>query len=103
MVCKGRLVKVHLLKLLLHKELVGSARHAPPTGRPLGCDWLGPHGWRRGNGIQMSNSLFGPLVGELPSHLHIMTCHLESSLQGYDIYHVAGPGVYAHQLVGVVK
>ena len=51
----------------------------------------------------MSNSLLSSLVGELSGHLHLMSSFLESSLVGYDLYHVAGPGVYARQLVGVTK
>ena len=51
----------------------------------------------------MSNSLVGSLTGELPSHLHLMAGLLESSLEGYHFYHVASPGMYARQLVGVME
>ena len=51
----------------------------------------------------MSDSLLSSLMGELSHHLHLMMSFLESSLVGYDLYHVAGPGVYTHQLVGVTK
>ena len=51
----------------------------------------------------MSNSLLGPFVSELSCHLHFMTGFLESPLVGRDIYHVAGPGVYARQLVCIAE
>ena len=51
----------------------------------------------------MTNSLLGSLMGELPSHLHLVVGLLESSLEGYYFYHVAGPRVYAQQLVGVME
>ena len=51
----------------------------------------------------MGDMLFGSLMGELLSHLQIMVGLLESMLEGHHIYHVAGPGVDAHQLVGVPK
>ena len=40
-------------------------------------------------------------MSELPSHLHLMVGLLESLLEGYYFYHVAGPRVYAQQLVGI--
>ena len=40
-------------------------------------------------------------MSELPSHLHLMAGLLESLLEGYYFYHVAGPRVYAWQLVGI--
>ena len=51
----------------------------------------------------MSNSLLGSLISELPSHLHLVAGLLESSLEGYYFYHVAGPRVYARQLVGITE
>ena len=51
----------------------------------------------------MHNSLLGSLVGELSCFLHFMSGFLESLLVGCDFYHVASPGVYAHQLVGIAK
>ena len=89
---EGRLIEVQLFKLLLHKELVSSSSHALPPGWPLGCDWLSLYGWRHCYGIQMSNSLFSSLMSKLPSHLHLVASLLESLLEGYHFYHVAGPG-----------
>ena len=51
----------------------------------------------------MSDSLFGSLMGELSCYLHFMSGFLESPLIGYNLYHVAGPRVYARQLVGILK
>ena len=51
----------------------------------------------------MSDSLFGSLMGELSRYLHFVSGFLESPLVGYNLYHVAGPRVYAHQLVGVME
>ena len=51
----------------------------------------------------MSDSLLSSLMVELSHHLHLVLSFLESSLVGYDLYHVAGPRVYARQLVGVTK
>ena len=51
----------------------------------------------------MSDSLFGPLMGELSRYLHFVLGFLESLLEGYNIYHVASPRVYARQLVGVME
>ena len=51
----------------------------------------------------MSDSLFGPLIGELSHYLHFVSGFFESPLIGYNLYHVAGPRVYAHQLVGVLE
>ena len=51
----------------------------------------------------MSDSLFGSLMGELSRYLHFASGFFESPLIGYNIYHVAGPGVYARQLVGVLN
>ena len=48
----------------------------------------------------MSDPLFGPLMGELSRYLHFVSGFFESPLVGYNIYHVAGPRVYAHQFVG---
>ena len=96
--CEGGLIEVQLFKLLLHEELVSSSSHVPPPGQPLGHNWLSLYGWRRCYGIQMSNSLFSSPMSKLPSHLHLMASLLESPLEGYHFYHVAGPGVYAHQL-----
>ena len=101
--CKGGFIKVHFLKLLLHEELIGPSGHASPLGRFLGHGRLGLCNWRHSQGIQMSNSLLGPLVNELSRHLHLMSGFLESSLVGCDIYHVASPVVYTRQLVGIVK
>ena len=42
-------------------------------------------------------------MGKLPSHLHFVVSLLESLLEGYHLYHVANPGVYARQLVGVIE
>ena len=42
-------------------------------------------------------------MGELSHHLHLMSSFFESSLLGYNLYHVASPGVYARQLVGIMK
>ena len=42
-------------------------------------------------------------MSELSHHLHFVSGFLESSLVGCDFCHVASPGVYAHQLVGIVK
>ena len=64
---------------------------------------LSLYGRRCCYGIQMSNSMFSSLMGELPSHLHFVAGLLESSLEGYHFYHVAGPGVYTRQLVGVTE
>ena len=100
---KGRLIEVHFSELLLHEESVGLSGHASPLGRPLGHSQLGLHYWHHSQGIQVSNSLLGPFVSELSHHLHFMSGFLESPLVGCDIYHVASPGVYARQLVGVVK
>ena len=99
----GGLIEIQLLKLLLHKELVSSSSHASPPGRPLGRNQLSLYSRHHCYGIQMSNFLFSYLMFKLPSHLHFMASLLESSLEDYHFYHVAGPGVYAHQLVGVVK
>ena len=51
----------------------------------------------------MSDSLFGSLMGELSRYLHFVSGFLESLLIGYNIYHEAGPRVYARQLVGILK
>ena len=51
----------------------------------------------------MSDSLLGSLMGELSNYLHFMLGFLESPLVGYNLYHLAGPRVYAHQLVGVME
>ena len=51
----------------------------------------------------MRDSLLGSFMHELSRYLHFMSCFLESPLVGYNLYHVAGPRVYAHQLVGVVE
>ena len=51
----------------------------------------------------MSDSLLGPFMGELSRYLHFMSGFLESLLEGYNLYHVAGPRVYARQLVGVME
>ena len=51
----------------------------------------------------MRDSLLGPFMRELPRYLHFVPCFLESPLVSYDLYHVAGPRVYARQLVGVVQ
>ena len=51
----------------------------------------------------MSDSLFGPLMGELSCYLHFVLGFLESPLVGYNLYHVAGTRVYARQLVGVME
>ena len=51
----------------------------------------------------MSDSLFGSLMGELSRYLHFVLGFFDSPLIGYNIYHVAGPRVYASQLVGVLK
>ena len=51
----------------------------------------------------MSDSLFGPFMGELSRYLDFVSGFLESPLEGYDVYHVAGPRVYACQLVGVME
>ena len=101
--CKGRLIKVHFSKLLLHKESVGPSGHTSPSGQSLGCGRLGLHDQCHSQGIQMSNSPLGPFVSELSRHLHFVSGFLESPLVGHDIYHVAGPGVYAHQLVDIAK
>ena len=66
-----------------------------PPGRPLGHGRLNFCSLRHGYSIQMSNSLLGSLMGELPGHLHLMVGLLESPLQGYYFFHVAGPGMYA--------
>ena len=102
-VCEGWLVKVQFLELLLHEELVSSSSHASLSGQPLGCNWLSIYGWCHCYGIQMSDSLFSSLMGELPSHLYFVASLLESLLEGYHFYHVASPWVYAHQLVGLTK
>ena len=77
--------------------------HASPSGQPLGRSRLGLCYWCHSQGVQMSDSLLGPFVSELSCHLHFMSGFLESPLVGCDICHVASPGVYAHQLVGVAK
>ena len=100
---EGRFVKVHFAELLLHEEPVGLSGHASPSGQSLRRGWLGLHGWCHSQGIQVNHSLLGPFVSELSRHLHFMSGFLESLLVGCDIYHVARPRVYAHQLVGVVK
>ena len=51
----------------------------------------------------MSDSLFGSLMGELSHYLHFMLGFFESPLIGYNLYHVAGPRVYARQLVGILE
>ena len=51
----------------------------------------------------MGDTLFGSLMGKLPSHLYIIAGFLESVLKGHHVYHVASPGVDAHQLVGILK
>ena len=51
----------------------------------------------------MGNPLLSSLMSELPGHLHFMPGLLEGSLVSCDINHVARPGEYAHQLMGVVK
>ena len=51
----------------------------------------------------MSDSLFGSLMGELSRYLYFVSGFFESLLIGYNLYHVAGPRVYAHQLVGVLE
>ena len=51
----------------------------------------------------MHNSLLGSLVSELSHHLHFVSGFIDILLVGCDFYHVASPGVYAHQLVGIVK
>ena len=100
---KDGLIEVHIPELLLHEESVGPSGHTLPLGQSLRCGQLGPHSWRHSQGVQMRDSLLGSLMGELSRHLHCMSGFLESSLVGCDIYHVASPGVYAHQLVGIVK
>ena len=50
----------------------------------------------------MRDSLLRPLMGEFSSHLHFMSSFLEGMWMGRDVNHVAGPGVYARQLVGVM-
>ena len=103
MLCEGGFVEVHFSKPLLHEESVGPSGHASSSGRFLGRGRLGFRYWHHSQGIQMGNSLLSSLMGELSCHLHLVSSFLESSLVGYDLYHVAGPGVYAHQLVGVTK
>ena len=71
--------------------------------RPERHGRLGLRCWCHSQGVQMSNPLLGSLMSELSRHLHFMFGFLESSLVGCDIYHVARPGVYARQLVGVAK
>ena len=51
----------------------------------------------------MCDSLLDSLMSEVSHHLHLVSSFLESSLLGYDFYHVASPRVYARQLVGVMK
>ena len=51
----------------------------------------------------MSDSLFGPFMGELSRYLHFVSGFLESMLVGYNLYHVAGPRVYTRQLVGIME
>ena len=75
--------------------MVSSSSHALPPGQPLGYSLLGFCSLCHGYGIQMSNSLLGSLMGELPSHLHLVVGLLESLLEGYYFYHVASPGMYA--------
>ena len=100
---KGRLIEVHFSELLLHEESVGLSGHTSPSGRSLGRSRLGLRYWHHSQGVQMGNSLPGSFMSELSCHLHFMSGFLESPLVGCDIYHVASPGVYACQLVGIVK
>ena len=86
---------------LLHKELVSLSGHAQPSGWSLGHGWLSPCNWHCSYGVQMSDSLLSSLMGELPSHLHLVASFFERLLEGYDLYYVASPGMYTHQLVGV--
>ena len=51
----------------------------------------------------MCNALFSSLVGEFPGDLHVMAGFFESMLEGQDVYSAASSGVYACQLVGVIK
>ena len=51
----------------------------------------------------MSDSLLGPFMGELSRYLHFVSGFLESPLEGYNLYHVASPRVYTHQLVGIME
>ena len=51
----------------------------------------------------MSDSLFGSLMDEFSHYLHFVSGFLESLLVGYNFYHVAGPRVYTHQLVGIME
>ena len=58
--------------------------------------WYGYH-------IQVGNSLFGSLMGEFPSHLHIMVDLFKSLLEGDYVYCVACPGVHTCQLAGITE
>ena len=51
----------------------------------------------------MSDSLLGPFMGELSHYLQFVSGFLESLLEGYNLYHVAGLRVYTRQLVGVME
>ena len=74
-----------------------------PRGDLWGVGRSGLRSWRHSQGFQMSDSLFGPFMAELSRYLHFMSGFLESLLEGYNVYHVAGPRVYARQLVGVME
>ena len=100
---KGGLLEIHLSKLLLDEVSVGPPHHASPPGRSLGHGQSGLRSWCHSQGIQMSDSLFGPLIGELSRYLHFVSGFLESLLVAYNLYHVAGPRLYARQLVGVME
>ena len=51
----------------------------------------------------MNDSLLGSFTGEFSHYLHFMSGFLKSPLVGYNLFDVAGPRMYARQLVGIVE
>ena len=70
---KGGLLEIHLSKLLLDEVSVGPPDHASPPGDLWGVAGRAFAAGTTAQGVQMSNSLFSPLMGELSHYLHFMS------------------------------
>ena len=100
---EGRLCDWQISKLLLHEQSVHSPGQASSPRGPLWHSKSGFLCWQQGYRIQVDDTLFSSLMGEFPSHLHIVVGLFESLLEGHYVCGVVGPGVYAHQLVGMTE